>query len=339
MNCFSDAEPALPLAALTFLSRLAVGAFVMLGAVLHYPALAGDYPSRTITFVVPFPPGGIVDSVARVVLPSAGESLGQATVIENRGGSGGNFAVAAVSRAAPDGYTLLMTANSPIVMNPFMYKSYPIDPEEGLTPIAMIGTGYMGLAVQASSPIKSVGDLIAVARQRPDELTFGHLGAGSAHYVLGALLNRKADIKVLPIPFQGAGPAIQALLGGHITMTYGTLSALTPYVDSGQFRLLAVAEPRRISEMPDVPAIAETVPGVMASTWVAVFGPPRLPEAIVDSVYKAMRAGMATGSVRQKLTEMGVAPALGGPRELKSVVRQDLTFWRDAIAAAGFSPQ
>lgn len=339
MNCCSDAGSAIWRAILNYLCELSVGAFIIYAGTLPQPALAEAYPSHTITVVVPFPPGGIADSVARILAPALSAALAQNIIIENRGGSGGNFGVATVSRAAPDGYTVLMTPNSPVVMNPFMYKSYPIEPEAGLTPIAAIGQGYMALAVQVASPINSVSELIAVAKQRPDELTFGHLGVGSSHYVVGALLNSKANIGIVPIPFQGAGPAIQALLGGHIAMTYGTLSALMPYVQSGQLKLLAVAEARRVSQLPQVPTIAETVPGVMTFTWEGVFGPPKLPEAIVDRLYKSIKIALESEEVQQKLIQIGIVPNVGTPDELKSTVRQDLVFWRDAIASAGFKPQ
>jgi tripartite-type tricarboxylate transporter receptor subunit TctC len=321
------------------LNRLLLGALFVVGVALSSVASAQTYPNRPITLVVPFPPGGIADGTARVVGPALSAALGQPVVIENRGGSGGNLGVAAVARAAPDGYTLLMTPNSPVVQNPFMFKNYPINSERDLAPIAMIGEGYIGLVVQKSSPINSVQDVIAAAKAKPGELTFGNIGVGSSHYFAGALLNKKADINIIPVPFQGAGPAMQNLLGGHVSMSYGTLSGVLSYVQSGQLKLLAVAESKRVRDLPDVPTIAETVPGVVTSTWEGFFAPAGTPSAIIDRLYEATKKALESPEVQQKLTRIGIVPNLMPPDELKRTVHEDLKFWRQAVEAAGLQPQ
>ena len=312
---------------------------VAVGVAFSFVASAQTYPNRPITLVVPFPPGGIADGTARVVGPALSAALGQPVVIENRGGSGGNLGVAAVARAAPDGYTLLMTPNSPVVQNPFMFKNYPINSERDLAPIAMIGEGYIGLVVQKSSPINSVQDVIAAAKAKPGELTFGNIGVGSSHYFAGALLNKKAGINIIPVPFQGAGPAMQNLLGGHVSMSYGTLSGVLSYVQSGQLKLLAVAESKRVRDLPDVPTIAETVPGVVTSTWEGFFAPAGTPSAIIDRLYEATKKALETPEVQQKLTRIGIVPNLMPPDELKRTVHEDLKFWRQAVETAGLQPQ
>jgi len=312
---------------------------VAVGVAFSFAASAQTYPNRPITLVVPFPPGGIADGTARVVGPALSAALGQPVVIENRGGSGGNLGVAAVARAAPDGYTLLMTPNSPVVQNPFMFKNYPINSERDLAPIAMIGEGYIGLVVQKSSPINSVQDVIAAAKAKPGELTFGNIGVGSSHYFAGALLNKKAGINIIPVPFQGAGPAMQNLLGGHVSMSYGTLSGVLSYVQSGQLKLLAVAESKRVRDLPDVPTIAETVPGVVTSTWEGFFAPAGTPSAIIDRLYEATKKALESPEVQQKLTRIGIVPNLMPPDELKRTVHEDLKFWRQAVETAGLQPQ
>ena len=308
-------------------------------AFISAAGIAQTYPIRPITLVVPFPPGGIADGTARVLEPALSAALGQPVIIENRGGSGGNFGVAAVARAVPDGYTLLMTPNSPVVTNPYMFKKYPINPESDLEPIAMIGEGHIGLVVQASSTINSVKDLIGMAKAKPGELTFGNIGVGSSHYFAGALLNKKANIDIISVPFQGAGPAMQNLLGGHITMSYGTLSGVLPYVQSGQLKLLAVAEVKRVKDLPDVPTIAETVPGVVTSTWEGFFAPPGTPKLVIDRLYEATKTALASADVQKKLKHIGIVPTLSSPDELKRTVHEDLKFWREAVATAGLEPQ
>jgi tripartite-type tricarboxylate transporter receptor subunit TctC len=245
-------------------------------------ASAQTFPSRPITLLVPFPPGGVIDTTARVIETDLGKELGQPVVIENKGGSGGNLGTHMVARAQPDGHTILMAPNSTVVTNPFTFKNYPIDPVKDLAGVGMIGETYIGLVVPASSPFNSLQDIIAAAKAKPAEYTYGHIGVGSAHNIAGALLNKKAGINITPVPFQGAGPAMQSVLGGHITMSYGTLAGILPYVESKQMKLIAIAEPKRIKKLPQVTTIEEVVSGVEATVWVGVFAPAGTPKPVIE---------------------------------------------------------
>jgi tripartite-type tricarboxylate transporter receptor subunit TctC len=320
-------------------NKLLLGVLVAVGIAFSSAASSQTYPDRPIMLIVPFPPGGIADATARIVGSALGEELGQSIIVENRGGGGGNLGLSVAARATPDGYTLVMTPNSPLTMNPFMFKSYPIDPEKGLTPIAMIGEGAIGLVVLASSPINSVKDVIAAAKAKPGELTFGHIGVGSSHYFAGLLLNKKADIQITPVPFQGAGPALNNLMGGFITMSYGTLSGVMPFVQSGKFKLLAVAESKRLKQLPDVPTIAETVPGVVTATWEGFFAPAGTPKAIIDRLSEATKKVLGSAEVQEKLNKVGVVPGWSSPEELGRTVHSELTFWREEIEALGLAKQ
>jgi tripartite-type tricarboxylate transporter receptor subunit TctC len=302
-------------------------------------AFAQSYPTRPITLIVPFPPGGIIDGTARVIEPILSKELGQPIVIENKGGSGGNNGTALAARAEPDGYTLLVVPNAVVVINPYTFKNYPIDPAKDLAAIGMIGESYLGLVVLASSPFNSVADVVAAAKAKPGELTFAHVGVGSGHNIAGALLNKKADINITPVPFQGAGPAMQSLLGGHITMSYGTLAGVLPYVQSGKMRLLGIAERQRIKMMPDVPTIHETVPGVESPVWVGLFAPTGTPKDIIVRLNAAVNKALALPEVQEKLERMGVILTPGTPDSLQQRVRDDLKFWREAIPLAGITPQ
>jgi tripartite-type tricarboxylate transporter receptor subunit TctC len=302
-------------------------------------AFAQNYPTRPITLIVPFPPGGIIDGTARVVEPGLSKELGQTIVIENKGGSGGNNGAAIAARSEPDGYTLLVVPNAVVAINPYTFKNYPINPAKDLAPIGMIGESYLGLVVLASSPFNSVKDVVAAAKAKPGELTFAHVGIGSGHNIVGALLNKLADINITPVPFQGAGPAMQSLLGGHITMSYGTLASLLPYVESGKMKLLGIAERQRIKLMPDVPTIHETVPGVESPVWVALFAPAGTPKDIIVRVNAALNKALALPEVKEKLERMGVVLTPGTPDSLQQRVSDDLKFWRDAIPLAGITPQ
>lgn len=311
--------------------------FAVLGPTAHVVAQA--YPSRPVTLIVPFPPGGVIDTTARVLEAELSKELGQPVVIENKGGSGGNLGTQLVARAQPDGHTLLLAPNSTVVTNPFTFKNYPIDPVKDLTAVAVIGDTYIGLVVPASSPFNTLQDIIQAAKQKPAELTYGHIGIGSAHNIAGALLNKKADIDITPVPFQGAGPAMQSLLGGHITMSYGTLAGILPYVEAKQMKLIAIAEPGRIKKLPDVAIMSEVVPGVEATVWVGVFAPAGTPRPIVDKLNAALNKIVTLPDVRAKLDRIGVVPEPASVAAFEKRVRDDLKFWKQAVELAGIAPQ
>lgn len=315
----------------------AVAASVIAG--LTVAVAAQDFPSRPVTLLVPFPPGGVIDTTARVIDAEFAKELGQPIVIENKGGSGGNLGTQMVARAQPDGHTILMVPNAVVVMNPYTFKNYPIDPAKDLAGVGMVGETYIGLVVQTNSPFNSVQDIVAAAKTKPGELTYAHIGPGSAHNIAGALLNKKAGINVTPVPFQGAGPALQSLLGGHITMSYATIAGVIPYLESKQMKLIALVEPGRIKKMPDVTTINEIVPGVEVTSWVGVFAPAGTPKPIIDRLNAAMNKVLALPEVQAKLDRIGVVPMTGTAAEFDKRVRQDLSFWKDAIEVSGITPQ
>lgn len=306
---------------------------------LTIAASGQTFPSRPVTIVVPFPPGGVIDTTARVIEFELSKELGQPVVIENKGGSGGNLGTHLVARAQPDGHTLLMAPNSTVVTNPFTFKNYPIDPVKDLAGIGMIGETYIGLVVPASSSFNSLQDIIAAAKAKPAEYTYGHIGVGSAHNIAGALLNKKAGINITPVPFQGAGPAMQSVLGGHISMSYGTLAGILPYVESKQMKLIAVAEPKRIKKLPQVTTMEEVVPGVEATVWVGVFAPGGTPKPVIERLNAALNKVIANPEVQAKLDRIGVVPAPGSVADFEKRVRDDLKFWKGAVELAGITPQ
>jgi len=300
---------------------------------------AQTFPSRPVTLLVPFPPGGVIDTTARVIEADLAKELGQPVVIENKGGSGGNLGTQMVARAQPDGHTILMVPNATVVMNPYTFKNYPIDPGKDLTGVGMVGETYLGLVVQANSPFNSVQDIIAAAKAKPGELTYAHVGPGSAHNIAGALLNKKAGINITPVPFQGAGPALQSLLGGHITMSYATIAGIVPYLESKQMKLIALAEPARIKKMPNAATMNEAVPGVEVTSWVGVFAPAGTPKPIIDRLNGALNKVLALPEVQAKLDRIGVVPMTDTAAAFDNRLRDDLKFWKGAIELAGITPQ
>jgi putative tricarboxylic transport membrane protein len=315
-----------------FRFTIAVAALVAISA---GGAFAQSYPTRPVTLIVPFPPGAVTDSTARVLQAAIEGPLGQPIVIENRPGAGGVLGTNLVAHAKPDGYTLLLTVNSPVVQSPFIQANYPIDPTTALSGVARVADTYLTLAVQKKSPINSVTDVIRLAKERPGQMTFGSAGVGSAHQIAGELLNKNAGIQITHVPFQGGGPAIQNLVGGHIDMSYGTLPAVLPFVESGELKLIAMAEPKRIAGLPDVPAMNETVPGVETSTWVGIFAPAGTPKPIRERWYELIANALKTPEVLAKMKTLGVNPTLEGPDQFDATIAKDLVFWKAAIEKTG----
>ncbi len=304
-------------------------------AALSAPALAQRYPSQPITFVAPYPPGAATDSLARMLQSGIGNALGQPIIIENKGGAGGVVGSNFVVRAPADGYTLLVTVNAPIVMSPFLQASFPFDPAKALVGVAKVAETFLVLAVRKDLPINSVADLIRLAKEKPGTMTFGSAGVGSAHHIAGEILNTNAGIKVTHVPFQGGGPALQNLLGGHIDMSYATLASILPSVASGEVKLVAAAEPKRIAELPNLPAINETVPGVETTTWVGVFAPADTPKEIRVRIHQAIAEALKLPEVQAKMTSLGLKPALQTPEEFDATIVRDLAFWKGVIEKAG----
>jgi tripartite-type tricarboxylate transporter receptor subunit TctC len=303
------------------------------------PAMADNFPSRPVTMIAPWPPGAGVDTMARILQTKFSESLGQPVVIENRPGSAGNNGAAAALRAAPDGYTLLLSVNATVVMNPFTYKNFPFDPAKDMVGISRMTETYMALVVPASSPIKSINDLIAEAKKQPGKLSYGSAGHGSGHHIAGETLNRKAGIEVMHVPFVGTAPAVTNVVGGHITMTYATLPTVVSFVENGQLRIIGMAEDNRVKSFPDIPTIAEVVPGVTTATWYGLFAPAGTPQPVIDRLYKAVRFALDDPDTQKKLEKSGFSLVGSTPAELDARVTRDLVYWRNTIRDAGIEPK
>ncbi len=298
---------------------------------------AQSWPQRQITIIVPFPAGALSDAAARILQPHMSEALGQSVVIENKGGAGGVIGSTFVARSQPDGYTLLVTVNAPIVMAPALQKNYPFDPRSALAGVALLSETYLALAVRADSPMKTVADVIRAAKERP--MTFGSSGVGSAHQIAGALLNAKAGISLSHVPFQGGGPAVQALAGGHIDVSFAALPSIMPLVKGGQLRLIALAEPKRYDGLPDLPTINETVPGVETTSWVGMLAAAGTPKDVREKISKVVQDVLRTPDVRDKMLALGMVPVPKGPAEFDRLIAEDLKFWQGAVESAKIEKQ
>jgi tripartite-type tricarboxylate transporter receptor subunit TctC len=300
------------------------------------PAAAQDYPSRPITLVVPFPPGGSTTIVARIVADKMSEALGQSIVIDNRGGAGGTIGSRAVSKSEPDGYTILLGYSGTLAIGPSLYGNVGYDPRKDFEPIGRIGTAPNTLVVHPSFPVHSVAELIAYAKANPGKVNYGSAGIGTVSHVCGEYFANVAGIKLTHIPYKGTGPAIIDLLGGHIPMAFAPVPATHENTQSGKLRMLAVTSAVRSSLLPDVPTIAEAaLPGFEAVLRYGLVAPPGTPRAIIQRLNAALNAALAREDVRARLAIDGAEPLPGTPADYGADIDREETQWSKVVKASG----
>jgi tripartite-type tricarboxylate transporter receptor subunit TctC len=304
-------------------------------------ALAQDkWPSRAITLVVPYPPGASSDFIARLVRDQMEEQLKVPVVVENKPGAGGTTGAMLVSKAAPDGYTFMATVNAPVTMNALMQKNFPFDPMKSFAPVGKVADVVMTLAVNSKLPVSTVQELIDYAKKNPDEkMSFGSAGIGSAHHIAGELLKQKTGLNMVHVPYRGGGPAIQDLVAGHIPISFGTTPAVMPQAQAGTIRIIGLAETKRSPDLPNVPTISETVPGVDTFTWVGVFAPLGTPKPIVDRVNAIINETIKRPDVIAKLKTQGATPAGGTPEDLQKSMKEEFDHWTKVIPSIGIKAE
>ena len=294
-----------------------------------------SYPNRPITMVVPVPPGGILDTVARMVMPSMAQTLGQPVVIDNKAGAGGNIAASFVAKSAPDGYNLLVGYSMFHVGTPSMYPNLSWDPLRDFTPIGMLVVSPHVLAVHPSVPAKNLRELVDLARANPGKLNYATSGNGSVPHVGVELFKQQNNIFITHIPYRGAGPAMLDVVAGNVQMTVATPPSLAGFVQSGKMRPLAVAASKRLALMPDVPTAAEAgFPGFELEAWVALFAPMGTPPAAVQKLTEAVKLAMESPGVRKSAETAGVEIRYMTPTQLDGVVRKDIQYWSNVIKTA-----
>ncbi|MDR3384684.1 Bug family tripartite tricarboxylate transporter substrate binding protein [Cupriavidus basilensis] len=301
---------------------------------LNASAQAG-WPSKPITYVVPFPPGGTTDTLARLIGQRLGQALGTTVVVENRPGAGGNIGSDYASKAAPDGYTILGGTISSHAINASLYPKMPYDVVKSFAPITLIGTNANVLVVSAGSPFKTVKDIVAEAKAKPDTLAFASAGNGTSQHLAGELFKSLAGIKITHIPYKGSGPAIQDVMAGQVPMMFDTTVVAAQHIDSGKLRALAVTSARRIKSMPNVPTMAEAgVSGYELESWQAIFAPANTPKPIVDRLYKEISAIIKTPDMQARLEKLGMEPSGMSPVEFAEFQRSEIVKWAKVVKAA-----
>jgi len=303
-------------------------------------ARAQSYPNRTITLIIPFPPGGSTSIVGRVIADKMSQLLGQAIVVDNRGGAGGTVGTKAAAKSEPDGYTLLLGYTGTLAIGPSLYRNVGYDPRRDFVAVGMIGNAPSSLVVHPSFPANTVAELIAYAKANPGKVNFGSAGIGTVGHITGEYFAREAGIRIVHIPYKGTGPAISDLLGGHIPMSFSPVAATAGNVKAGLLRALAVTSLHRNELLPDVPTMIEA--GVRGFDAVLAYGlvaPAGTPRAVIDRLNEALRAALASDEVKKQLALDGTEITPGSPEAYADFIDKDERRWAELVKASGVEPE
>ncbi|MDB5847884.1 MAG: transporter substrate-binding protein, partial [Rhodoferax sp.] len=301
-------------------------------------ALAQSYPAKPIKLIVPFPPGGGGDVLARLVMTRVGRELGQPMVIENLAGAGGNIGSLNASRAAADGYTLLYGTNGTFGINQTLYKNSGFDALKDFEPVSQLTRIAAMVVVRPGLPANTMPELLKLLKAAPGRYTFASAGNGTTSHLAGEILKQSAGLSVVHIPYRGGGPAMTDLLGGQVDMLIDVMPSTAPQVRAGKLRGLAVSTAKRVASMPDLPTIAESgVPGFDVSAWDAIFAPAHTPAPLIATLNEAIRKALADPELRAQLAERGSEVAPSTPAELGSFVKSEIQRWGAAVKRSGAS--
>jgi len=299
------------------------------------PALAQDkWPSKPITYIVPFPAGGTTDVLARLIGQKLGAALGTTVIVDNKGGAGGSVGSEMASRAAPDGYTLLGGTVSSHAINVSLYPKLGYDPVKSFTPITLIGTNPTVLVVNQASPYKTLQDVIAAGKAKKP-LTSASAGSGTSQHLSLELLKSKAGIDITHIPYKGSGPAIQDVMAGQVDMMFDTTVVAGPHIESGKLRALAVTSAKRLPSMPNVPTVAESgVPDYEVTSWQAIFAPAGTPQPIVDRLHLEIKKILAEPELRERIAKLGMQGADMTTAQISAFQKAEVAKWAQVIKTA-----
>ena len=294
----------------------------------------GAYPTRPIRLVVPFPPGGAVDILSRTTAPKLGETLGQQVVVDNRPGAGGNIAADIVAKAQPDGYTLLMGyVGHPI--NATLYSKLSYDVVKDFAPVTLTASTTLILVSHPSFAAKSIRELIALAKSKPGQINFASPGSGTPQHLGGELFKRMAGVDMVHVPYKGAGPILADLLGGQILLGYISLPAALPHLKTGKLRPLGVTSSKRSAIAPDVPAIAESLPGYEVDNWYGLFAPAGTPKGVVSKLNRDVTKVLQVPEVKERLDNQGIEPLSSTPEQFAAYIKSETVKWAKVIKDSG----
>jgi tripartite-type tricarboxylate transporter receptor subunit TctC len=301
---------------------------------------AQDYPTRPIHLIVPFPPGGVADIIARPIAERLSASLGQPVVVENRGGATGTLGASFVAHAAPDGYTLLLGTTNEIAMSPTLYPTLPYDPTTAFSPITAVAVFPNVLVVSSGAPIKTLADLVAQARAKPGTVTFASSGVGSTNHLTAEIFQRQAQVTILHVPYKGGGPALADVYAGQVTAMFATLPSAIGLIRGDRLRALIVTGIDRSDALPDVPTGKESgMPRLVVTTWNGFLAPAGTPPAVIERLHKALADAVADPALKQTFGALGAEIELITPEQFALRIRKDFAYWSEVIKQSGISVQ
>jgi len=310
----------------------------LFGALLFSAGAAAQWPQKPITTVVGFEPGGGTDTTARIIAPALGELLGQQVVVENRAGAGGNIAVDYVAKQAPDGYTMVLANVGSLAVNPHIMKT-PYDPLKDLAPVSMAVVFANVLVVQPALPVKTIGDFVKLAKQKPG-ITYASSGIGGAGHLAGELLKGMAHIDIVHVPYKGGGPAMQGFLGGQVDSFFATPISSVSQIRAGKARAIATTGSKRAALMPDVPTVAESgFPGYEALNWYGYLAPAGTPKEIVGRLAREIGKALADPKVVAALNKTGVEPQPMSPQEFAAYIKREYDTWGKVVKQANIKAE
>jgi tripartite-type tricarboxylate transporter receptor subunit TctC len=308
---------------------------VIAAALLLAAAAWAQYPARPIRLLVPNPPGGASDTIARIVAPGLGTALGQPIVVENRPGSNGNLSSELAARSAPDGYTLLLGQDSQIVISPHLYPNLPVDTLRDLVPVATLITTQMVLAANPALPVKNLQEFIEFAKHARPPLAYASIGNGSQHHLTMEMLKARAGIELVHVPYKGGGPATVALLAGEVPVMFGG-NSVTSHIKAGKLRGLAVAGSKRSAAFPDLPTLSEFYPGLEVTAWLGIFAPAGVPAPVISRLHDEINRLLASTAVRDKVLGVGgLEPFVSTPEEFAALIRAEYAKYGEVVKATG----
>jgi len=294
-------------------------------------APAQEFPARPVRIIVPFAPGGATDIVTRLVAQRLNDQWSQTVVVDNRAGAGGNIGGDLAARANPDGYTLFMTSGSIVTANPHMYRRMPFDPAKDFVAVTNVASGPQVVAVAATLPARNLRELIALAKAKPGAISFGSAGVGTQTHLAAENVLYAAGIEAAHVPYKGEGPALTDLAGGQIQFATPNLAAAIGLVNQGRIRAIAVTSRSRAPQLPDVPAVAETIPGFENLGWFGFMVPTGTPRPVVDRIHRDTVKALAAAELRKRFDELGMAPVGNSPEEFARAIREESEVWAKII--------
>ncbi len=315
------------------MSRLHHCALIALLVTTH--AFAQSYPSKPIRLVLPYPPGGGTDVIARPLAQKLTEQLGQQVIVDNRGGAGGNIGMEFVAKSPPDGYTLLFALTAQYAVNPSLYPKLPYDPVKDYAPVSLLANAPYLLVVHPSVPAKAVPELIALMKARPGQLAYSSSGNGSGAHLAGEMLRSLARVEMTHVPYKGAGPAMPDLIAGQVQLSFVTYTAAGPHIKTGRLRALGVTTAKRSPTLPDLPAIAETVPGYDSAVWYGFAAPAGTPADIVAKLNTEVLRVLAAPDFRNRITLEAVAPIGTSSEEFGAFIKSEIVRWAKVVKDSG----